>query len=175
MSDNNGICKRTVRTIEHNSVKVLVPIGTGRIPDFPDLGWAAGIIDGEGCITIGKSREKHRRTRNPYYALHLIVAANGVTGSMMTKRFQELFGEYRIEEPPTHETYKRRFRWYCHGWKAIFVLARLYPFLISKKKEADIAFAFQQLKGTRGKKTMPEVLEKMEICWQTLKDLHHVI
>ena len=63
-----------------------------------DIGWAAGLFDGEGCITINKGKHIALQISNTEYDTML--------------RWQELFGGniYEIKKQKKH--HKRQWKWY---------------------------------------------------------------
>ena len=116
------------------------------------LAWAAGIFDGEGCISLRfiPQRGSHQ----------LRIAVNSTDG-IMAKKFHEWFGgRYRSR---VDRRYPRRpiAEWYAQGKLAGKVLTILQPYLLVKAQQADLAIAYvetiQENKGGDGPKISDEM------------------
>lgn len=92
-----------------------------------DHAWAAGIIDGEGCIALQRSRKTYR--------LRLWVGSND---GLMSSRLFDIFqlGGLCV-------TGKQHI-WFANGLEAATALVRVKDFLIVKKAEAEIAIQFAE-------------------------------
>jgi hypothetical protein len=111
-----------------------------------DLAWAAGCVDGEGCISIRQVRAAN--SRELQFAMYLAV---GNTDPRMPLRLRELFGGNVVNKTRQQ---KRRpvFEWRVFSSKAGRIIAQLRPYLVIKGEQADIALAFAAtLKATRGR------------------------
>jgi hypothetical protein len=116
-----------------------------------DLAWVAGIIDGEGCVSITKSG--NGKTDRPsgaitYYALRLHVAN---ADPRLILRLRELFGGPVYQRIRLHHPeWKPQWDWYAPrgGTGAVEILRMVYPYLVSKRDQADLAFAFVAARGT---------------------------
>lgn len=124
-----------------NAVRVLSPVSRRRVPGEADLGWAAGIMDGEGCIHI--ARQTYGTSgRRPTYRLRLQITQNDET---LLKEFEWSVGVAgRIYSPkPSRKQNK-----VCHtlnydGTRAFTVLARLFEHLRRKRPQAALAVEFR--------------------------------
>lgn len=95
-----------------------------------DLAWAAGFFDGEGCILI---RTHH--IGDKYYTLSLKISQKRLEP---LRYFSELFGgvgSFWTSKQGVHQ-------WQCEGQKANQILKLIYPYLVIKNPEADVAFKF---------------------------------
>jgi len=94
-----------------------------------DFDWAylAGIIDGEGCISVAI-------TRNGAYYLQLRISQKN-KGDL--KKLQTKFGG-RLNSNSNTQSYQ--LHWY--GRDAEPILRNILPYLIWKKDEAELAIAF---------------------------------
>jgi hypothetical protein len=100
------------------------------------LGWAAGIIDGEGSIGV-----YYNSKANGFYLM--LTAFN--TDPRMCIKLQELFGgnvKYHKHDKPNA---KGCFTWVLVAGNAATVLEILLPFLIIKKEQAELAIEFGKL------------------------------
>ena len=108
-----------------------------------ELGYAAGLIDGEGCIMINKTgRYKGRR----YWGLQLAVSNKDVRA---LRWLQDRFGG-RINRPRKCGV----FVWWACANDAEPCLMAVRPFLIIKRDQADLGIAFQiQRRARQGSAT----------------------
>jgi len=118
-----------------------------------DLAYAAGAIDGEGCIGLHRTGNKSR----PSVGLRLSVFN---TDPRLPYRMQDLFGGnvYVSKRPLGH---KPLHEWVLLSAKAADVLKKVYPYLVIKKEQADIALDFAKIIGKRGPQKS-EIMEKRE-------------
>ena len=108
------------------------------------LAYAAGIIDGEGCITITKNKATQKgAVASHYHSLRIEV-------SMCDKKvidfFYENFGGARTAKArPNHKPY---YKWAITSAAAEEFLKTIYPYLVGKIDQADLAFAFRKSFGS---------------------------
>ncbi len=109
-----------------------------------DLAYMAGLLDGEGCISITKVIPS-TNLRNPSYGVSVRV-------SMVDKNipvlFHSAFGGSLSQK--NYKEYKTQWQWGIYGYPAIVSLKSLLPYLRSKKNEADLAISFWGIKRHRG-------------------------
>ena len=109
------------------------------VPPPPCIKWAAGFLDGEGCIHIARQRYKARRSDT--YRLGVHITQNDL-GTL--EQFREAVGVHaRIHE--TKRTLQHRHQCYTlnfTGTKAMRVLDLVAPHLVRKRTEAKAARAF---------------------------------
>lgn len=129
--------------------------------------WAAGFVDGEGCISIS-SNYGGRRSRS--LALRLCVAqvdrrpvdilAALFTGSILS----------HIPKPPRRKYYQ----WAITSRKALSALIELEPFLINKREQAQLAIEFQNMKLGRsnGSRLTDEEAALQQSFSDKLKEMH---
>ncbi len=128
----------------------------------PNVRWLAGFFDGEGSINI--SAHPSRPGSSPNHQLRLDVA-NTDRGAV--EAFREAFGGFIIEKVAIPMR-KLCFHWQASTSIADRALRRMYPFLVVKKVEAEIAFQFQEYRtitdGSRlGKVRLnPEVIKRRD-------------
>ncbi len=138
--------------------------------NLQDLAWLAGIMDGEGCIHIRKNKvtatSKHKTTN---YSLIIKI---GITHKPTIDRIQKIFNFGHINISSINRI-KRIFNWNCMSYDAEHALLFLYPFLITKKKEAKLALKFMRLGSYRKgqKKTPISVINKKEGFYLKLRNL----
>lgn len=105
--------------------------------------WAAGVIDGEGCVHIKviKPSENNNFKRN-YYNLTLELK---MTHKPTLEKFVGIFDTLKLNK----EKRKKRQEWHKQGWvivcsgkKASKVIYQLCPYMVTKKDEALVALKF---------------------------------
>lgn len=104
---------------------------------IPEVDWAyaAGIIDGEGCISLGQ------HSGGIGLALQIIV---GMKGDLVTPWLFETFGGSHY--PPYPDSGNVTSKWILRGDGIAPFLEGVIPFLKLKKPQAELALAFA---GTR--------------------------
>lgn len=132
-----------------------------------DLAWAAGIVDGEGCIHIKMQADKRRGTNR-----HVLVVSVVNTDPRMVQRLHDVFGGYvGLGNKPSGRR-RRRFVWIAQAWGAAAFLQAISPYIVSKQDQVEVALLFAQTMSGR-KLIPPEVIEERARLHQRLKDLHH--
>jgi len=91
-----------------------------------DLAWAAGLVDGEGCVQVRGS---------------VALDVQSTSRRIVERLYEILGGRCYIEKRRTR--YNRPvFRWRIYGQDAVAALDHLMPFLIEKKKQAQLACCY---------------------------------
>lgn len=110
------------------------------------LAYVAGIIDGEGCISI------HSGPDNRNWTIRLTV-------DMQSKRIiDNLVGVFGGRcNPVTKETAKFViYYWYLSGKKAYEALKKMKPYLVEKQAQADMAIKFHLHQKNYGMRDLTE-------------------
>lgn len=111
-------------------------------PVATDLAWAAGIIDGEGCIQINRSQLGHR--------LVLTVGQSGHATPQMLLRLQELFGgriyAHRNHVKINKDGYERRPHhvFSVVSFQAEQILRAVQPYVVEKVDQVAIAIEYRE-------------------------------
>jgi hypothetical protein len=137
-----------------------------------DLAWAAGFIDGEGCISI----HKHKSSRNPKYPRFTLRLTVSNTKVDVLNQCKEIFGcgTVTLDQLREDKNWKQGYRWTVTCDSASRVLKQLIPYLRVKRRQAETGIEFQSRLTLKGKDlTDDEVLIRLGY-WQTLKELNHV-
>jgi len=97
--------------------------------------YVAGILDGEGSVTIYSYTKNERSDYGGY------IAITSTTLELIKWLHKELGGNYckKKKEKPSR---KQGYRWNLYGQAAAVVLWRLYPYLIVKKEHVRIYHKF---------------------------------
>lgn len=116
----------------------------------PSLDWAAGMLDGDGCIAIIKQTFPNR---NPIYRLVVQVCQNCL---QTLQHFRECVGVYSpINEVKRRVEHNRQvYTLNYSGPKALLVIERLRGRLVRKSAEAEVALSFIE-KGQVGRRFGP--------------------
>lgn len=101
-----------------------------------DLGYMAGILDGEGSICIVRMLRG-----SPKVSFNVQVSITN-TDLVMLDWLTDRLGGSIIAHGRYKGTGKMCFRWYMGGYSALPVLERLKPYLMVKKRQADLAIHF---------------------------------
>ena len=100
-----------------------------------DLAYMAGLFDGEGCISLA------RHSSGRYYNVACYIV---MTNEYILQLFCFRFGgrvsrKYNRPMNPKHQPY---WRWSISSRQAYHFLKTIYPYLIIKKPQAEVAFKF---------------------------------
>ena len=126
-------------------------------PDVTDLAWAAGILDGEGCICITFRKKP---------GVHQLFIRVATKDSDISPAMHNIFGGSLWTDGKGHGTI-----WQVSGAKAAQVAAMVYPYLKHKQPQAQIAIEYGptvQLPGQR----KSGILEKRWKLYHRLRELH---
>lgn len=101
-----------------------------------DYAYIAGIIDGEGCISIVRSARSKRPS--PEYYLKVVVCINSVR---VANKLVGVFGGHvymRKRQIGRHLQHV----WYLNGRNACEMLKKVRPYLTEKREQADLGIHF---------------------------------
>lgn len=129
-----------------------------------EAAWLAGIIDGEGCITITRQKPGSGGRKNWSYRLYLKVTMGD---EATIRRILAIAGcgTVTVQKPKPGKGWNIAFTWWASSREALSILARTRPHLVTKSQEADIAAEWGRLplapRGGRsgGKPVPPELLK----------------
>ena len=113
-----------------------------------DLAYVAGIVDGEGSISITSSdRKRSNGIIDKYYFLSVTVSN---TNKPILIWLQSLFGGSLYDKRNYYENCKPVHIWRCASNIALRFLKRIYPYLRIKKLHAEIAMQFCKVMNKSG-------------------------
>ncbi|KKN80369.1 hypothetical protein LCGC14_0329620 [marine sediment metagenome] len=138
-------------------------------PTIAQIGWTAGIIDGEGCISAYGQKRLDPRGTGKVWSLRLTV---GNTDMRMLARLQELWGGNikRMAKPRNPERHRQAYQWTVNGQEVCRVLRAVRQDLVVKGEQADLAMEFGVLMRTPGRKRLEEAnLQRREELSKQLK------
>jgi hypothetical protein len=137
------------------------------------LAWAAGFVDGEGCIYICKQPYRDSRRKFAYRLGFCITQTN----LEVLEHFRHGMGItetlYKVKRRPQHS--RQVYTVNCSGKSALAVITTLYPYLVRKQPEAQAAMDYW-CHGQCGKRPGPHgwpasVLAIREAYFKKLKAL----
>jgi hypothetical protein len=108
------------------------------------LAWAAGFLDGEGCFTL----VRHKDASNPLYRLPFVGAAQLRLDPL--ERLVEILGG-KITYCHSNSIGKRVNQWKLRSYEIADAVPRVIPFLVMKKREAEIVLEFKSMVFRRGR------------------------
>lgn len=132
------------------------------MPSESELAYLAGLIDGEGCLRVEKSGGKYRYT--PMTPTVCVTNSNPT----LIKWVIEKFGGHLYLK-------KSKTCWdiYWLGKRAVEVLEQVYPYLVGKKEQADLIFAYRKLVGKAGKRLSKDNIDKRMAIQEAMRILKH--
>lgn len=144
--------------------------------------WFAGILDGEGHIGIGgrysKDGYKPYLAGSKQYVGYYLLMEIEMAHQRTILRIEEIWGLgncYKRHDSryPKTSTY----RWTAFSNIAKQVLEGTYPYLVTKRKQAELAIIFQTLKQAarkfRGRRVPIGMIEEERKCYDAMYHLNH--
>jgi hypothetical protein len=104
--------------------------------------YLAGLIDGEGHIGFNINRYKKTEYLQP------ILCINMTFQPLIKQLHIELGGQYSIRKANYKENWKACYKWKVLCGQAIIILEKVFPYLIVKKDQADLAIRFYKYGAT---------------------------
>jgi len=133
------------------------------------ISYLAGIIDGEGSVCIEIQSKSVRWSRKcDYYSLRLLVIN---TYLPMLQWIESIFGgTIRERKGPSH--YRQCYRWNLCSHKASKVLVACIPYMIIKKKHAEIFIKFAETMTRANVRLSDEMLAYRKKLYLELKHIN---
>ncbi len=140
-------------------IQPALPPASSLQPNNVELAWVAGIIDGEGCISI------QARPQPSGSICHTCFLKITMGHKPTIELLRDLFGigSVTIQDkhgPRTNDSWT----WWTASCKAHAVICKVRPYLVTKAYEADIALEFLSLPSSkRGRNRInPELIVERE-------------
>jgi hypothetical protein len=134
-----------------------------------DKAYLAGIIDGEGCITILKRKPK-AEGRSYAYTLSVIVCMTSeVVVDWLLERYPK--GYKSIQERP-NIMHKTQYRFGVDSLNAIELLQDILPYVVEKRDQVLIALDFTKNITPKGTRPTPEINAIREGLYKQLGSMH---
>ncbi len=138
------------------------------------VAYIAGIIDGEGCITVTRREIKRLKTGNWYYEPQVIVSNTykGLLGFCV-----EYYGGWIATLRGCKKGYKEIYHWKVTGDEMKVLIKDVLPYLIIKREQAKINLSFPNYmargwgnKSPKGRSQ--KELEKQAELWIKIRKLN---
>ena|SRR3990167_370631 len=135
--------------------------------------WAAGFIDGEGTITLKRTKAPSSATKIHYQPYVALGQANHVGHYEAVRLLKELFGgsiyEYHPKPPRVNHL-----TWRVVSQDAIKCLEKVRPYLKVKQRHADLIISYYQTAGQKPKKyrLSEEEIKRRENIWEELRSIN---
>lgn len=107
------------------------------------IGYAAGIFDGEGHLSIEKQSSNGIQRKKDYYTLRLIISNT----SLQLINWLLIYTNGSKQVCKKKVGHKQCYKVVLFGDNLFNFLLQVYPYLIVKKPIADIAFEFRKTVG----------------------------
>lgn len=149
----------------------------GTIQNETDRAWLAGLIDGEGCISILETTSG--RDSGPVSTSYPPILQIRMCDRECIDKAMFLVGSNGVnpaQYPPSQGGVRPSYQWRIHGRKAADTIAEIYPFLLIKRKQAIVAWNHQASREgyetKRGVKAPAEAVEKQKLCKEIINRLN---
>lgn len=120
-----------------------------------ELGWFAGIVDGEGCITI--INPGHQKKKTAVYTPLIVVGSTSVELIVKVARIgRELSGSLaNVSHRNGPIGYKDQYDWQVASRKAVLLAEKLLPHLTAKLQQAEILVDYYRTPREYGRGSYP--------------------
>jgi len=105
-----------------------------------EFAYMAGIIDGEGCLSIFKLGKDYKTRQRDYLAAKLTITN---TSLVLLDWIVERFGG-KIGTRTKIKNRKTCYYWHAHGDRLDFILEHCTPFLTEKKNRGEVLKEFRK-------------------------------
>lgn len=123
--------------------------------------YAAGFVDGEGCINVSS-------TRGTVFIRVLVVNTN----KQVLELFKERWGGDICQNKHYNKSWKISYTWRVQYKACLSFLKDIYPFLIVKKQQVEAAFVFFEACPGRGRRWTDESISLAEKAIEKIKNLN---
>ena len=138
-----------------------------------EVGWIAGALDCDGCITINKSLS--RRYKDRTYLIHRIIVSIGLVDLAPIQWWAARFpgSRYTIRAGRCLPNALPQHRWHASDSQAASLLTLVQPYLLIKAEQARIALALHATKKRYGSLGVPpDVLQLRDELHQQMRALN---
>ena len=102
--------------------------------------YAAGILDGEGCVGIARASHTGNTKITVYYRLRIEIVNTSI--DVIAWLYQNYGGNMNDIKLIPGRNMKPTFRWDVQSDMAYQFLQKVYSYVIIKKKQVEVAFSF---------------------------------
>lgn len=130
------------------------------------LVYLAAILDGEGSVQIEIQSQSERFSRKTnYYSIRLLVTN---TYKPLMDWLESNFGG-KLSARKDIPNRKRCYKWNLCSFKAAELLKRCRPFMMEKRRHADLLIEFMETKPKGTWNLTPEIQERRKYLYEKLK------
>lgn len=142
-----------------------------------DLAYFAGIVDGEGCLTIGTYANTKKGT--PIWNTYLQVSN---TDEALIDWIVAVFGCNKVLYTPNQTPKNSRklvYRWQCTGERLLHLCELILPYIVAKKRQVEIMIEIRKTfklieynDGNRGPSISQDVIDVRYKLMHEIHSLH---
>ena len=131
------------------------------------LAYVAGIMDGEGCFSIyhNKPLDRHFITIDIYNSCIELL-------KWLSENFPGEAREIKAPSKKIHTNWKPQYIWRSNNRHTLQFLRDIFPFLLVKKKQCELAIQFRESFGPNGRILSPETRELRRRLYDEMKVLN---
>ena len=133
------------------------------------IAYIAGIIDGDGCITITRRKIRRLKTDNWYYEPQVIITN---TDKELLRFCAERYGGWIAKLRKPNRNYSTAYQWKVTGDEMKSILDDVNPYLIVRRKQANIVLLFPKYKRNGQKARTDTEKQEQETIWLAIKKLN---
>jgi len=122
-----------------------------------DWAYIAGIVDGEGCIRIVKTKEPKNKSG---YKYQMVIGVNNTNEWLIHWLYFNFGGSIHLQAKLDNR--KPLWHWYLSSRKAQAFIELILPYLRLKRPQAEVAVQFSKRKHHRGKSDEERAIEEAE-------------
>lgn len=142
--------------------------------DKATLAYIAGIIDGEGCISVSKQSTREGKPRESTTHSPKIIISN--TDARLFIWLRDVLGVCNVHPTSNSrmsDSYRECWSLYLAGSNCDRLLIAVLPYLVLKREQALLCLGFRQIGISRQGKALPEnVVDMREAVYQRVKSLN---
>ena len=132
-----------------------------------DIAWAAGFVDGEGCIALVGRTQLIKGTKYRCFVLRLTVSNTDIrTFERLKRMFQVSIYTANHKNRPQN---KPCWVWNCAAANAERALRTMLPYLLCKKEQAEVGLAARSHINPKRWRREPGSIEAQEKMYGQLK------
>jgi len=135
------------------------------------ISYIAGIIDGEGNISVNRQKQKGGKDWN--YHIHVVITNTKIELLKYIQELTKIGNIYQnVDDRPNHN---KSWRWYLTNNEIKPFLEVIINDLMIKKKQAKLMLEFIDLKKHKANRyyTVPlEISIERELIWEELRELN---
>lgn len=130
------------------------------------LPYVAGIVDGEGCISIHVNRSRAARFANQKPRVVMQLAVSNCCERLIDQLWFQFGGTKQKHLDRYNPRARDNWRWCLSEQAACRLVEKLRPYLFVKQKQADLLLKLGQLKAANKSRTLTDqdVQQRLEIA-----------